>query len=63
MTEWISVKDRLPAAKEVVLTYESAFDSMSMALGFLTQRNLSTWAIITLWTPSPTGCRSPNRRR
>lgn len=31
MTEWISVKDRLPVAKEVVLTYESAFDSMSMA--------------------------------
>lgn len=31
MTDWVSVKDRLPVAKEVVLTYESAFDSMSMA--------------------------------
>lgn len=29
--EWISVKDRLPVAKEVVLAYEAAFDSMSMA--------------------------------
>lgn len=27
MSEWISVKDRLPVAKEVVLAYESAFDS------------------------------------
>ena len=26
--EWVSVKDRLPVAKEVVLIYESAFDSM-----------------------------------
>ena len=31
MCNWISVKDRLPVAKEVVLAYESAFDSMSMA--------------------------------
>ena len=31
MTEWISVKDRLPQAKEMVLAYEAAFDSMSMA--------------------------------
>lgn len=31
MTEWISVKDRLPQAKETVLAYEAAFDSMSMA--------------------------------
>ena len=31
MTDWVSVKDRLPVAKEVVLTYESAFDSTSMA--------------------------------
>ena len=29
--KWISVKDRLPVAKEVVLAYEAAFDSMSMA--------------------------------
>lgn len=29
--EWISVKDRLPKAKEMVLAYEAAFDSMSMA--------------------------------
>lgn len=28
---WISVKDKLPVAKDVVLAYESAFDSMSMA--------------------------------
>ena len=31
MNDWVSVKDRLPVAKEVVLTYESSFDSMSMA--------------------------------
>ena len=31
MTDWVSVKDRLPVAKEVVPTYESAFDSMSVA--------------------------------
>lgn len=31
MNDWVSVKDRLPVAKQVVLTYESAFDSMSMA--------------------------------
>lgn len=31
MTDWISVKDRLPQAKEMVLAYEAAFDSMSMA--------------------------------
>lgn len=29
--KWISIKDRMPVAKEVVLAYESAFDSMSMA--------------------------------
>lgn len=51
---WISVKDRLPVAKEVVLAYESAFDSMSMAFML---------AIITLWTPSPTGCHFPTHRR
>lgn len=31
MSEWISVKDRLPQAKQMVLAYEAAFDSMSMA--------------------------------
>lgn len=59
MTEWISVKGRLPAAKEVVLTYESAFDSMSMAFRlpdtekFINVGDYYALDAVTHWMPLP----------
>lgn len=59
MTEWISVKDRLPKAKETVLAYEAAFDSMSMAYRL---PNTEEWIdtgdyypleAVTHWMPLP----------
>ena len=59
MTNWISVKDRLPVAKEVVLTYESAFDSMSMAFRlpgteeFINVGDYYALDAVTHWMPLP----------
>ncbi len=59
MTEWISVKDRLSVAKEVVLTYESAFDSMSMAFRlpdteeFINVGDYYALDDVTHWMPLP----------
>ena len=56
---WISVKDRLPVAKEVVLTYESAFDSMSMAFRlpnteeFINVGDYYALDAVTHWMPLP----------
>lgn len=57
--KWISVKDRLPVAKEVVLTYESAFDSMSMAFRlpdteeFINVGDYYALDAVTHWMPLP----------
>lgn len=57
--EWVSVKDRLPQAKETVLAYEAAFDSMSMAYRL---PNTEEWIdtgdyyaldAVTHWMPLP----------
>lgn len=57
--EWISVKDKLPEAKKVVLAYEAAFDSMSMAYRL---PNTEEWIdtgdyypldAVTHWIPLP----------
>ena len=59
MTEWISVKDRLSVAKEGVLTYESAFDSMSMAFRlpdteeFINVGDYYALDDVTHWMPLP----------
>lgn len=59
MTEWISVKDRLLVAKEVILTYESAFDSMSMAFRlpdtdeFINVGDYYALDAVTHWMPLP----------
>lgn len=59
MSEWISVKDRLPQEKEVVLTYESAFDSMSMAFRlpnteeFINVGDYYALDAVTHWMPLP----------
>ena len=59
MCEWISVKDRLPVTKEVVLTYESAFDSMSMAFRlpnteeFINVGDYYALDAVTHWMPLP----------
>lgn len=59
LTDWISVKDRLPVAKEVVLTYESAFDSMSMAFRlpnteeFINVGDYYALDAVTHWMPLP----------
>lgn len=59
MTEWISVKDRLPQAKEMVLAYEAAFDSMSMAFRlpnteeFINVGDYYTLDAVTHWMPLP----------
>ena len=56
---WISVKDRLPVAKEVVLAYESAFDSMSMAFRlpdteeFINVGDYYALDAVTHWMPLP----------
>lgn len=59
MTDWVSVKDRLPQAKETVLAYEAAFDSMSMAYRL---PNTEEWIdtgdyyaldAVTHWMPLP----------
>ena len=57
--EWISVKDRLPVAKEVILAYESAFDSMSMAFRlpdteeFINVGDYYALDAVTHWMPLP----------
>lgn len=59
MSEWISVKDRLPVAKEEVLAYESAFDSMSMAFRlpnteeFINVGDYYALDAVTYWMPLP----------
>nr|DAF41905.1 MAG TPA: Protein of unknown function (DUF551) [Caudoviricetes sp.] len=59
MCNWISVKDRLPVAKEVVLAYESAFDSMSMAFRlpgteeFINVGDYYALDAVTHWMPLP----------
>lgn len=59
MCNWISVKDRLPVAKEVVLTYETAFDSMSMAFRlsntgeFINVGDYYALDAVTHWMPLP----------
>ena len=56
---WIRVKDRLPVAKEVVLAYESAFDSMSMAFRlpdteeFINVGDYYALDAVTHWMPLP----------
>lgn len=56
---WISVKDRPPVAKEVILTYESAFDSMSMAFRlpnteeFINVGDYYALDAVTHWMPLP----------
>ena len=56
---WISVKDRLPKAKELVLAYEAAFDSMSMAFRlpnteeFINAGDYYTLDAVTHWMPLP----------
>ena len=63
---WISVKDRLPQAKETVLAYEAAFDSMSMAYRL---PNTEEWIdtgdyypldAVTNWMPLPKPPEEPN---
>lgn len=57
--EWISVKDRLPVAKEMVLAYEAAFDSMSMAFRlpnteeFINAGDYYALDAVTHWMPLP----------
>lgn len=57
--EWISVKDRLPQAKETVLAYEAAFDSMSMAYRlpnteeWIDTGNYYALDAVTHWMPLP----------
>lgn len=59
MNDWISVKDRLPVAKEMVLTYESAFDSISMAFmlpdtgEFINVGDYYALDAVTHWMPLP----------
>lgn len=59
MTDWISVKDRLPKAKETILAYEAAFDSMSMAFrlpnteDFINVGDYYTLDAVTHWMPLP----------
>ena len=56
---WISVKARLPKAKEMVLAYEAAFDSMSMAFRlpnteeFINAGDYYTIDAVTHWMPLP----------
>lgn len=56
---WISVKDRLPKAKEMVLAYEAAFDSMSMAFRlpdteeFINAGDYYALDAVTHWMPLP----------
>lgn len=56
---WISVKDKLPVAKDVVLAYESAFDSMSMAFRlpgtevFINVGDYYALDAVTHWMPLP----------
>lgn len=58
-SEWISVKDRLPVAKKVILAYESAFDSMSMAFRlpdteeFINVGDYYALDAVTHWMPLP----------
>lgn len=59
MCKWISVQDRLPKAKEMVLAYEAAFDSMSMAFRlpnteeFINAGDYYALDAVTHWMPLP----------
>lgn len=59
MTDWVSVKDRLPQAKQMVLAYEAAFDSMSMAFRlpnteeFINAGDYYALDAVTHWMPLP----------
>lgn len=59
MSDWISVKDRLPKAEEKVLAYEAAFDSMSIAFrlpdteNYINDGDFYTLDAVTHWMPLP----------
>ena len=59
MTDWISVKDRLPKAKETVIGYEAAFDSIGLVYRepdsetFIDCDGFYSLDTVTHWMPLP----------